>query len=686
MSYTVYDNLAQFFAASGASRGEGKVWRAGSYLFIEAASGATDHHVTNAAGVKFYVDLTPEWINVQCFNVFHTRTPSENKTGLFAMRDAFVAEDNDRLWKVRFPSGGTYQYDDDGWTEDIKHLEIEGYGAWLQPVDASNFHFHFGSDAIYSSPGEADIFGYHGHEIDTMARGATTVTFKTPGDESNFAVGDAVLLCSQSNMFFAYPPNFRKFQFTEVTAVGTGTVTVKEPALFTYQDDDIYVHNSESNQYLLGKARILNLNRGGEFGRWPLTRILRGVGLKKKPDIDTSSAGAGIVVTGRYVLWEDVTVDYEIELWPTVADTVIIRNMKTTGPNGSIYAEPDKTVRKLVFEGFTMTGPLNGGTGVWQSHFKDMEFLGRISYTSLDQVLYERCRIAIPSTEYWIGTYSAIGPGRVQFKDCDIEPNVSPIPDAAVSSYFVLDQQPSAVPSANVLRFSEPVDIGQTLREECLIWSTDGTDIGVVKSWSHLNGAIDVTVDWLKSATPAITKTYQITTQGCIADLGGNTLQNVDRFFRHRCEYAVTGLPLGADGGLRARYSLTLTPRMFTAAASSLVTYLFQEAPRIIERVSVNVVRPYTGATASPTFEILFGDVQTGAWNTQTISIDPKVTGLRVAQPSGNAGFGVGESADLTDRWQHQAQISMSTQTYANDGEAPYVVVDMDYFVPGHKP
>ena len=55
MPYIVNDNVAGLVGRSDASRGVGKIWRAGDTHLSEAASGATDHHLTNAAGVKFYV-------------------------------------------------------------------------------------------------------------------------------------------------------------------------------------------------------------------------------------------------------------------------------------------------------------------------------------------------------------------------------------------------------------------------------------------------------------------------------------------------------------------------------------------------------------------------------------------------------------------------------------------------------
>ncbi|SDX90601.1 hypothetical protein SAMN05444336_112127 [Albimonas donghaensis] len=46
--------VANLLADTGPSRGVGAIWEAGGFRYQEAASGATDHHVTTAGGVKLY--------------------------------------------------------------------------------------------------------------------------------------------------------------------------------------------------------------------------------------------------------------------------------------------------------------------------------------------------------------------------------------------------------------------------------------------------------------------------------------------------------------------------------------------------------------------------------------------------------------------------------------------------------
>lgn len=56
MPYTVYNSVSDLIAGTESSRASGRVWRGGRVLLREAPAVATDHHVTNAGGVKLYLD------------------------------------------------------------------------------------------------------------------------------------------------------------------------------------------------------------------------------------------------------------------------------------------------------------------------------------------------------------------------------------------------------------------------------------------------------------------------------------------------------------------------------------------------------------------------------------------------------------------------------------------------------
>lgn len=69
-----FNAAAAFLASTQASQGEGSIWRSGRHSYKEAASDATDSHVTNAAGVKFYVIPSSLGYDLEAFGADMTGT------------------------------------------------------------------------------------------------------------------------------------------------------------------------------------------------------------------------------------------------------------------------------------------------------------------------------------------------------------------------------------------------------------------------------------------------------------------------------------------------------------------------------------------------------------------------------------------------------------------------------------
>lgn len=673
MTYIVYDTPKQLLQASGASRGTGKVWRGGSVLFTQAASDATDHHVTNAAGVKFYVDLSQDWIDVQAFGVFPTNTPAQNTAALLAMTQVFIDTDNNRHWKIRFPAG-TYQYDNSSWAAGVRHLTIEGYGAWLQAL----------TDNVYQLPlGERGVFdddeggrSYRGHEIETVAIGDTTITFKTAGDESNFTAGDRVLLMSSQNMFYGYPPNCAKFQYCRVASVGTGTLVIDQPSRYNFKDDDLFA--PDGTYINLGKARILNLDRTGQGrGVFAETRIYRGFGLKDNPGHTSENEHIGVNMTGNYVLWEDIIFDHAIELWPSFAQFAHARNLRTVG-SGKIRAEIDKLLETCIFEGFTMHEKANGGTGVQNMIYRDMVLTGETANTCLSTVLYDRCEIMAP-----VASYGNQGRGSVAFRDCTIY-----VPDgeyAVAGGSIGSGDSPSSIPDANTLRF--PTDQGEAvriLREGSIIYASDYSDIGVIQSMSQTSTNLDLTIDWFVSNTPATEKTYITPRLSSVMDLGGNKIVGGNRMFQGTGSFDVTGRPSSDAAGMRATLSNFYGPSAFVGAASRDLFTLFNNPPRMLRRVTVDVIQPYRGSSTG----VILRLVMPGG----TLVVDAMTAGKRIFDVNGNTGLESGDSGTLPSGWTPLLTVFLQTGSvqvpdYTNgDRDAPYIAVDVEYFVPGHRP
>lgn len=59
--------VAGLLASTAPARGVGALWYADDFRYVEAASGATDHHVATAGGVKLYVQPGPRGYDVRAF-------------------------------------------------------------------------------------------------------------------------------------------------------------------------------------------------------------------------------------------------------------------------------------------------------------------------------------------------------------------------------------------------------------------------------------------------------------------------------------------------------------------------------------------------------------------------------------------------------------------------------------------
>lgn len=679
----IYDDLATFFAAT-ATFAEDAIVQAGPFFYKAAASAATDHQVTNAGGQKFYVLLDEDWQDVRKWKVLTTNTAAQNSTGLVAMRDQFIAQGNERHWKVYFPPGD-YPYDNRFWPDGIRHLHISGYGAWLAPNAASGSMLPLEEAGIFNDGGDPLPYGYWGHLIDTTDVGDTTLTFKTAGDSANFSVGDRVLILSRQHQLDFYPPNPRKFQFTRVTAVGSGTITIADGCKYQYRDND--VHTSSGDWQDFGKARVMNLDRAG--GTFPETRIYEGIGFRVDPEKDPT-ANTGFVIQGNYVYWKDVVFDYYVELWPQVADRVIFDNIRAVGQYGKIGTEADKIVVDAEYRNMVMPGNVRGGTGVQNLTFNDVE-LNDVSAVASERLQYNKCRFidTTPGAFGAVAVYGGSGGGSITFTDCTAHSTTSPY---IVDSHISRDEAPTSVPDTSTLRYSvvTHATFVRAAREGALIWSQDGTDVGTITSITQSGENVDFAIDWLKSSTPSTGKTYSFTEVNSVASVSGNKVIGAERFFRGLTSYDSSGPVRSVGGVMTATIAEFWGPGTFFGAGAILAGYVFQHAPRIVTELRVHVLRPYTGSDTDVDLRLTIGDAETGATE-EVIDIDAKVAGQRIISIHGNTGFAAGDSGTMSRRWVHQIAVRLRNGSNAvpnysgGSGQAPYIWIEADYIVPGHR-
>ncbi|MCP4206973.1 MAG: hypothetical protein GY767_08000 [Shimia sp.] len=95
-------------ASTEAARGVGIIWLAGTIAYIEAASGASDHHLTTGGGVKLYVHPESRGYDVTAFGAIGDGVTDDSG----AIQAAINASATDGAHRVYFPAG-TYACADD---------------------------------------------------------------------------------------------------------------------------------------------------------------------------------------------------------------------------------------------------------------------------------------------------------------------------------------------------------------------------------------------------------------------------------------------------------------------------------------------------------------------------------------------------------------------------------------------
>lgn len=86
----VFNTVAAMLADTSAAQGEGSSWSAAGFRYVEAASGATDHHLTTAGGVKLYVTE----YNPLCFGAVGDDSTND-ATEMLAWANAIIADATD---------------------------------------------------------------------------------------------------------------------------------------------------------------------------------------------------------------------------------------------------------------------------------------------------------------------------------------------------------------------------------------------------------------------------------------------------------------------------------------------------------------------------------------------------------------------------------------------------------------
>jgi hypothetical protein len=125
-SFLDYASVSSFLSSSEESRGAGKVWRAGSYSYVEADSSAEDYHVSNASGVKFYVQLSGSSVYVDAFGADNTGESDTSNEIRKALRLAYSCKEGNRGMPAITFGAGVYLITSPGIFSDFTNTYVSG--------------------------------------------------------------------------------------------------------------------------------------------------------------------------------------------------------------------------------------------------------------------------------------------------------------------------------------------------------------------------------------------------------------------------------------------------------------------------------------------------------------------------------------------------------------------------------
>ena len=197
---------------------------------------------------------------------------------------------------VLFPPG-IYQYKNPYWLRGVQNTTILGYGAtfqnilpgssvpggsdWVQDqsclwINDVPFIVHGKTQLIneISIPGGSGFYTY-GYLFNSASSGDSSFTLTNTGDQSNFNVGDTVLVAgySQYQAVVGFPPNYRYWEVKVIQSIASGVITFTEALNNSYDASWRDVTNGIVGVY--GKPRILSLNRNATNNYYSYIKNMR---------------------------------------------------------------------------------------------------------------------------------------------------------------------------------------------------------------------------------------------------------------------------------------------------------------------------------------------------------------------------------------------------------------------------
>lgn len=213
-----YATVAELLASTLPAQGQGSIWRAASYVYEEAATGASDQDVTTAGSVKLYVLPIEGRYPLEAFGFATTNTATQNKTIMRAALDKGPCSAGEGQFPLK---SFLITSDDDFWGA--------GYGT----------HFYSDGGIIFKpgcmagdsfTIGDPDCSPYY--TINSVTLGDPQMTLTTAAQAANFTQGGTAVIWSSTGYTDAggeFKPAYQQIVGVVSVDAGTGAVVLEEP-------------------------------------------------------------------------------------------------------------------------------------------------------------------------------------------------------------------------------------------------------------------------------------------------------------------------------------------------------------------------------------------------------------------------------------------------------------------------
>ena len=406
-----FKTVADMLADADGPVGIGTIWRAGSYAYAEAGSGASDSHIATTGGVKLQVlGGTDNVWQAEAFGVSPTNSALGNDKAMAALRNAAIGKGRDLLHRLVYPKG-VIQFTSNRWLNGLRNVIVDAQGTIFQNTNsgrAISVYAPIGPrECMFRVSGENENVGYFtGHRFNSAKAHDAGIVLSTPAEAKHYAKGDLVFLSGFATQRGGYSPNLRFFEWRRVASVADGVLTFTERLAESYDNGWPDFEYSPGGSFgtiqlgpqYIGKPRILNLSgrpQGDGTALWyPEFVHIRGARFRKNPTASTTNR---LSVYGLQVILEDVG-------WEDADDTSIDQRetyqaewLDVTAPRG---AEPDKLCGSLAIRGGRFGNnpdnnfSISGGTSVNNIEIIDARCDSRISASPRDRLLVRNSTVS----------------------------------------------------------------------------------------------------------------------------------------------------------------------------------------------------------------------------------------------------------------------------------------------------